>query len=338
MKYIKFLSVCLLASISMSMSAAVTAQVTFKVQGDLSKTPDYLTITEDDALSSNFALPNTGVYSTAGGNDFSVSMYAVNGTAKCSPVASKSLSNLVIKFEANAYETAYTMSFSSVTGSITLQNEDTSFVIDATKDYKFSCAKSEVIEFTVNPQSEDVYTRTVTSGSYGTICLPWASTKLEGGVFYNVLGEFDANQGVAMDLVTSLQAGYPYVFLANSTEIKVTYDPATEVQTVQYDDNDFYGSFVLMNVPKDNYILMNNLLYKTADATSTIAANRAYFDVENMDEYQAIPGRKVVFMGTEATGLNAVKAAGAKAQKVMINGQMVIIRDGKMFNAQGAEL
>jgi len=334
MKNIKFLAVALFACISMYATAAVTAKVNIKVQGTLS---DEILIVQDDAAAANFADQNNASKIMNTANSWCLNIYALNGTTKLGAVVNPSINGLKLEFQSSSKEGSYTMSFSDVVGSITLTNADTSFVIDANKSYAFTCTPGATVAYTLSvPQN--VYTRTVTSGDWGTICLPWESTKLEGAVFYNVIGEFDANQGVALEIATKLEAGYPYVFKANAAEVKVTYDPATEVQAVQYGDNDLYGSFTGCSVPKDMYIISSNLLYKTADASSTIAANRAYFDVESMDEYQALPGRKVVFMGTEATGLNVIKAEAGKVQKVMINGQMVIMKGDKMFNAQGAAL
>ncbi|MBQ0141440.1 MAG: hypothetical protein KBT06_01355 [Prevotellaceae bacterium] len=187
------------------------------------------------------------------------------------------------------------------------------------------------------------YTRTVNDGDFGTLCLPWASVKLEGGIYYEVLGTKDPEQGVALvELGESdnLTAGKPYVFLATSAQIKVTYNPETEVAE-EVVGNNIIGSFDGCNVPEGKYIIVNNLLYKTADATSTIAANRAYFDVDAMGVYtpSQAPGRKVVFMGgrTTPTDLETVDNAQCTMHngKYIYKGRFVFVKDGKMYNALG---
>ena len=186
------------------------------------------------------------------------------------------------------------------------------------------------------------YTRTVTDGDFGTLCLPWQGVKMEGGNYYDVLGTKDPVQGVALvELGESdnLTAGKPYVFKATSEQIKVTYYPETEVAE-EVEGNNIIGSFAGCNVPEGKYIIVNNLLYKTADATSTIGANRAYFDVDAMGAYtpSQAAGRRVVFMGgkTTPTDLETMHDSPApRFSKYIMNGRLVIIRDGKEYNALG---
>ena len=189
-----------------------------------------------------------------------------------------------------------------------------------------------------------VYTRDVTDGSWGTLCLPWASIALEGGDFYDVLGTKHAEYGVALvelDESDQLTAGKPYVFKATSSQIKVTYNPATEVANPVVAGNHIIGSFAGCTVPKDMYIIYQDLLYKSNGA-NTIGANRAYFDADNMDPFDAqkAPAR-VVFMGGRQTPTE-LKVRDAQCTmhdgKYLINGQFVIIKDNKMYNAQGIEL
>ena len=201
-------------------------------------------------------------------------------------------------------------------------------------------------DFKVSPVP--VYTRNVTDGSWGTICLPWESTKLEGGDFYDVLGTKHAEYGVALvELGESdqLTAGKPYVFKATSSQIKVTYNPATKVDN-PVAGNHIIGSFAGCTVPNGMYIIYNNLLYIT-DGSSTIGANRAYFDADNMEPYNpATAPARVVFMGgrqapTDNPSLHHSINSSLKVLKdgkYLINGQFVIIKDNKMYNAQGIEI
>lgn len=187
------------------------------------------------------------------------------------------------------------------------------------------------------------YTRDVADGSWGTLCLPWASAKLEGADFYNVLGTKHAEKGVALTPIEApdqLEAGKPYVFKATSEQIKVTYDPSTEVED-EVEGNHIIGSFAGCTVPNGMYIIYNNLLYIT-NGSSTIGANRAYFDADNMEAYNpATAPARVVFMGGHQTPTE-LKVRDAQCTmhdgKYLINGQFVIIKDNKMYNAQGIEL
>ena len=143
-----------------------------------------------------------------------------------------------------------------------------------------------------------------------------------------------------MEEGNQLTAGKPYVFKATSEQITVTYDPATQVAE-EVEGNNIIGSFAGCSVPEGKYIIVNNLLYKTADATSTIAANRAYLDVDNMGVYtpSQAPGRKVVFVGikTTPTDLETVDNAQCTMHdgKYIHKGRFVFVKDGKMYNALG---
>ncbi|MCQ2311042.1 MAG: hypothetical protein MJZ64_04755 [Paludibacteraceae bacterium] len=329
-----------MASLAMSVSAAVTAQATIKAQGDLSQTPDYLTITEDDALATNFASPNTGIYSTAGGNDFSVSLYAVDGANKYSPVASKSLEGLQIKFIANAYETAYTMSFSNVSGTeyFLQKGDDAANLIPMTEDYAFTCAVSAEIIFTVVKQAAPAYDYPrdgLTAGNWYTICLPKASSSFVGMELYKVAGYVEG-QGLAVDPVEGqMVAGMPYIFLATATEIGVMYTgEAADAQTANYLVGVLADEFV---TPAVAYVVANNVL-NWAAAGTPVPANRAYLAKEDITTLGAptisAPGRKFIAPKAMPTELNEV-AAGMADGTYMINGQVVLVKGGKMFNVLG---
>ncbi|MCQ2325207.1 MAG: InlB B-repeat-containing protein, partial [Paludibacteraceae bacterium] len=187
-----------------------------------------------------------------------------------------------------------------------------------------------------------VYTRDVTNGSWGTLCLPWESVKLEGGNYYDVLGTKHAEYGVALvelDESDQLTAGKPYVFKATSSQIKVTYNPATGVDN-PVAGNHIIGSFADCNVPEGMYIIYNNLLYIT-DGSSTIGANRAYFDADNMEAYNpATAPARVVFMGGHQTPTDnpSLHHSINSSLKVLKDGQFRIVRDGKTYNAQGQRI
>ena len=86
---------------------------------------------------------------------------------------------------------------------------------------------------------EDAYTRDVTNGNYGTICLPKGSKQTSGAIFYELACK-DA-QYVYLEQVTILEAGVPYIFKATSNLLKVVYN-TTEVATAG-NHNGLYGTF-----------------------------------------------------------------------------------------------
>ena len=162
---------------------------------------------------------------------------------------------------------------------------------------------------------EDAYTRDVTSGNYGTICLPKGSKQTSGAIFYE-LAYKDARY-VYLDQVNTLEAGVPYIFKATGNLLKVVYN-ATEVATAG-NHNGLYGTFVDIqdaatsdpnNVLEGNYLLVSNTI-KKCGASCKVLANRAYIKLEEIpNSASAAPGRNRVSMKyegeNEATGLDNI--------------------------------
>ena len=162
---------------------------------------------------------------------------------------------------------------------------------------------------------EDAYSRTVTNGNYGTICLPKGSKQTSGAIFYELACK-DA-QYVYLDQVTILEAGVPYIFKATSNTLKVVYN-TTEVATAG-NHNGLYGTFVDIqdaatsdpnNVLEGNYLLVSNTI-KKCGTSCKVLANRAYIKLEEIpNSASAAPGRNRVSMKyegeNEATGLDNI--------------------------------
>ena len=201
------------------------------------------------------------------------------------------------------------------------------------------------------------YTRNgLTMDKMGTICLPWAAPSFEGATFYKLLyKELNDNQpyNITLEEVTALEAGKPYVFVAEDTELKVHYYASTEV-TVAGKENGLQGTFVNItdgaagsagNLLENNYMIYNNT-FKRCGANCRLQANRAYI---LMDEV-AVEGsanapkprgdrRHLVIGNANApqtpTGMETVQTSEADIQKVLIGGQLYIIRDNEVYTITG---
>ena len=194
------------------------------------------------------------------------------------------------------------------------------------------------------------YQRTgLTSGNYGTICLPKAGTisgatlfdieKFENGMIYCL----EVNDG-------NMEAGKPYIFQATSDQLNVVYSAAATV--VAGEANGLHGFYNLSNMATDdadkldldedagNYILYNNQYWLVKDRAAYINNFRAYIklaEIQPLQNSNSAPRRRVAMTvhGEQvATGIDAINAAEAPI-KVMINGQLFIIRGEKMYNANG---
>ena len=190
----------------------------------------------------------------------------------------------------------------------------------------------------------DAYGRSVNLGEddyrYGTICLPFGSTNFTGAEFFECVGKEEGK--VFIGSVTELEAGVPYIFLASATEVAV-YGNGTTAATAG-NSNGLYGTFDNdTEVAVGNYILLNNELCQ-AEAICYVNANRAYLVMSEVPEGAPtkMPGRRYIGMDVEgeneATGFDNIQLPNANSQKLIINGQLIIIRDGEMYNAQGQRL
>ena len=198
---------------------------------------------------------------------------------------------------------------------------------------------------------EHFYTRTVTPGHYGTICLPYGSSSYSGAEFYEVSwlqksGETPVN--LYLDQLAEgnqLVAGKPYIFRATSTELIVTYTGAPVADPIE-GANGLTGSFDAISaggVLTGNYVVAQTKFW-TATETAYAAENRAYIDKDDVPytEQKQIPGRRRVVLGTSGenaeSGFEDIIAPEGKVIKVIENGQLIIIRDGVKYNAQGVRL
>ena len=186
------------------------------------------------------------------------------------------------------------------------------------------------------------YIRAVAEGNYGTICLPKASSSFTGAEFYEV-SSLVVGEGLWLDQLADgaqLEAGKPYIFQATANEITVTYTGEAVGAPVE-GANGLTGTFTDIaagGVLVNNYIIAENQVW-VAGSGASLPANRAYIANTVPTTPQAqIPGRRRVIMGAEdegtSTGFENITTTD-KAVKIIENGQLIIIRDGVKYNAQG---
>jgi hypothetical protein len=181
------------------------------------------------------------------------------------------------------------------------------------------------------------YVRNVTN-KYGTICLPYASASTTGATFYRVAGKETGK--VYLESVDALEAGVPYIFEKTANQIKVVY--TGEKTPTAGSANGLIGNFTDETVvPTGNYILYNNAFIPADGTTNKVNAYRAYLDMEDIVGGQPtqMPGRRYIGMSVqgenEATGFENITNGENTVIKTIENGQLIIIRNGEKFNAQG---
>jgi hypothetical protein len=141
-------------------------------------------------------------------------------------------------------------------------------------------------------------------------------------------------------------AGKPYIFKATADILIVTYEGAI-VDAPVAGDAGLTGT--LVNIPANdvlvgNYIIAQNKFWD-ASAENYLNANRAYINktiLLKTEPKSPAPGRRRVSMGATGenatTGLDNSPLPMTNTQKIIINGQLIIIRDGVKYNAQGQKL
>lgn len=179
------------------------------------------------------------------------------------------------------------------------------------------------------------YTRNVTSGDFGTICLPYAvaADGITGAQFSSV-EDIDGDV-LTLAPVTSLEAGKPYIFKASAATIACAYSGEAVAEPAE--DDYLTGVFADTQAPVGAYVMQKNDgvlgFYQVDDVQPTVKANRAYLTVEGAEARAFFfEGQETAISSVEAND-NANKAiynlAGQRVNKAekgifIINGKKVI--------------
>ena len=187
------------------------------------------------------------------------------------------------------------------------------------------------------------YTRTVTSGDYGTICLPNGGLLL-GASAFSVL-KMEGTTILLYEVGTTMVAGTPYVVFPNTGAKKLYVFYTDNANAPAGKENGLYGSYTREELAPNagNYIMLpgNKYAEVTGDRVF-VAANRAYFKVDDIEDISTTasapaPSVRRIAIGQApqvATGMENVDAF-AQPVKTIINGQLYILRGEKMYDAQG---
>ena len=195
----------------------------------------------------------------------------------------------------------------------------------------------------------------LTEGKWGTFCynqdvehptgasfFTIAYVGMENGVPYKVFFD-EIGEG------ESLQAGQPYVYIANDDAIKgiPSGDPVAEGSN----DHGFIGvlsdfTFQVSDAASQNkyYVIYDNQIRLCDDGWFKLLAGRAYIDIKDPNlptqgTAAPAPGRRRISLSNPeapqtATSIDAIESNG-KTEKVMIGEQLHILRDGKLYDTTG---
>lgn len=206
------------------------------------------------------------------------------------------------------------------------------------------------IEFSTAGQPD--YTRNV-SNNIGTLCVDHnvLAGGFVGATFYQIAGR-NQEYSYKIDFEEvgadeELVAGEPYIFQSTTGKIELYYGKTVATQPV--DVKGMHGTFSAFNltITEENKLdvmyISNNKLWNCGDLVGTglnVVENRAYIVMSEVPEQtsSSAPGRRRITLVTNAeqvaTGVDTLNASETPV-KVMINGQIFIIRGEKMFGIDG---
>ena len=204
---------------------------------------------------------------------------------------------------AKAYSAAHTFTLTAEDGTTVTPafassaNDYTAFAIDGIN------APSTTISVTTTDASKYIaiadfvvtlypvfdYTRAVTPGRWGTVCVPGtvAAANISGAEIYRIAGKTvnaeDKPTSLKVEQVDDMEAGKPYLFLPSESQLSLTYYGSTIVNAPD-SENGLIGSFEGMDVAPGYYLLSNNKIV-LCGANCNIAANHAYIDMDAVPLY-----------------------------------------------------
>ena len=153
MKTIKLFTVIALCAVTMVANAAVSsvAKITVSSVGGGN---DVLYLVEGSEYSSAYESGFDAEKIMNSGQTYSINLYAVSGGMNLSMLFTNDLSGTPLTFQSNETETAYTMTFSNVSGTVKLYDAvtGTETVLANSGTYNFTCAANSTIagRFVIN--------------------------------------------------------------------------------------------------------------------------------------------------------------------------------------------
>jgi len=201
-------------------------------------------------------------------------------------------------------------------------------------------------EATPEPEYETVRSGLVINRYY-TVCLPKKVTAIKGASFWTLNNKSQDGATAYLEEETNnlpFAAGTPFIIQATAANLEVVYEgDATEVAGT---NGALHGTLVYMDAAalaaagSDVYMLYENALRPVGE-NNHLDANRAYVKLNELDAVaeapQSAPGKRVRAMPMQpqvVTDIDAINAS-EKPMKMMINGQIFIIRGEKMYDTTG---
>ena len=181
----------------------------------------------------------------------------------------------------------------------------------------------------------------LSNGKIGTICWGADIYEVEGAVFYDP--EVKMEDGISFVESEKVNGvfpkGTPYVFQAEGEVIRALVS-TTNTTDVAGTNNGLHGTFTDITVNDPDIMIINKNKVRPS-AGNLVSANRAYIRKSELPTVSnAAPGRRRLIIGREEgpTGIDNITMDAENVQKVLIDGQLYIVRDGKWYDMTGQQV
>lgn len=188
----------------------------------------------------------------------------------------------------------------------------------------------------------------LTAGNYYTVCYNKKMTNVTGATLWRFVGK-DVNFAYIEEVSAPFPAGTPYILYAEAAT--VTAEVEGDATLTAGSNGAIHGTFSAMDQDALNaaataaghnlYLVIGNQLRQaTGDALTvgnSLPANRAYVILDEITGGAPAPGKKFRSMplqGQTATGVENLEGSEVPV-KMLINGQLFILRGEKLYDAQG---
>jgi len=174
--------------------------------------------------------------------------------------------------------------------------------------------------------------RTIPSGKWATVCLPFALPKPQEWEVKELTSVTENNGIYTLHFTdaAAIQSGKPYMVRTSQPVTAITAENAgvlAEPASTTIGDVSMTGTFTPGNVPAGDYFVTGNAIQLAADNTNTINAFRAYFHINGTNPVKAL----LLDCDSDQTAISDQMVNG-KSVNQMVNGKSV---NGKCYDLAG---
>jgi len=224
--------------------------------------------------------------------------------------------------------------------------------------YYIELSASEFSKYIIKV-AKNYYERETTNGMIGTICVPYTIVKDSltnaGAEFFEINYRNNTTTTAVTEVegvkVDSLVGGKAYVFHATGTLIHVGWAEESQAKDV-VTTGSMVGNLSGATIKPatlyaagscEPYIITKEGIFRPCGPNATVPMNRAYLNmaVVPTTKTPGVSARRIRLTSNGANIVTEIENVNANAnvnRKMMVNGQLIIMKNGKIFNAQGQEL